>query len=268
MNKIVISLFVFFLWIVAVFAFRPLGANNTLFEQSLYCVASLIASVSGFLVLRAYGKGPRFRSLLFLSLGVLAWFFADVQFNYYEFVLNNLSYPSSADYFYLAGYILMFLGLTLEIKLSDISWKKMNKQVYLVSGLFTALMLGAFSYLTLFSSYDPKALFWENVVTIGYTVGDLFLCVAGFFILVVAWEYRGGKASGVWMSLFLGFLSTMVGDLLYAIFPDALTSHVGWIYIVSQYFYIFGYILFTYAFLSLQTVFLTLQKRVNLKNTT
>ncbi len=70
------------------------------------------------------------------------------------------------------------------------------------------------------------------------------------------------------MSLFLGFLSTMVGDLLYAIYPDALTSHVGWIYIVSQYFYVFGYILFTYAFLSLKTLLRAFQTRVNLKNTT
>ncbi len=152
MKKVIIGLVIFFLGIVGVFAFRPLGANNTLFEQSLYCVASLIASLSAFLALRTYGKGPRFRSLLFLSLGVLAWFFADVQFNYYKYVINNLSYPSSADYFYLAGYILMFLGLTLEIKLSDISWKKMNKHVYLGSGLFTALMLGIFSYLTVFVS--------------------------------------------------------------------------------------------------------------------
>jgi len=268
MNKIAIFLFLFFIGTVGIFTFRPLGATNDLLEQSMYCLAAFIATTSAFLALRTYGKGPRFRSLLCLTLGLLCWFIADVTFIYFDFIVRNLPYPSIADCFYLIAYLLLAIGLIFEVFLSDVSWKKMDKKVYLISGLFTAIMLTTFSFLTVSSSYSPTVSFWENVVTIGYTVGDLILSLAGFFILVIAWEYRGGKVSKVWISIFLGFLITMIADLIYAKFTDEFAKHIGLIYSLSQYCYILGYLFIANGFLLLRSVLQSFQKRATIKSTT
>lgn len=265
MRKIATLLLLYFVGTVLVFTFRPLGDNNALLEQGIYCFISLVAASSAFLALRVYGHGPRFRSLLCLALGLLSWFVADVSFIYQDFVLHNLPYPSIADYFYLLAYVLLFSGLMLEVFVSDVSWKKLNKIVYLGAGAFAVIMLSSFSYLTLFSSYSPEATLGENIVTIGYSLGDLLLVIAGFFILLVAWEYRGGKAAKVWMSLFLGFFATLIADLIYAAYTDEFEKHIGLIYSLSQYCYILGYLFITHAFLTLKTTLLSFQKRPHLK---
>ncbi|HSA84440.1 MAG TPA: hypothetical protein VLF20_06180 [Patescibacteria group bacterium] len=263
MNKQTISLIVFFFIVVAIFVLRPLGQGlaNTLLEQAFYIIASVIAAMSAFLAFRTYGRGPRFVSLLALSLGLFSWVIADVLFTYLEYILNDLPYPSIADYFFLAGYILMLTGIIREVLLSDVSWKKMNKKVYLVCGTFSVLMITAFTYLTIFTAYNPEASFAENFVTIGYTVGDLLLSIAGFFLLIMTWEYRGGKASKVWIGIFLGYSGTLVGDLLYSIFPEQLFSHTGPIFIFSQFCYIGGYLFLAYGFLQLRSILLAFQKK-------
>lgn len=259
MNKILLLLTLYFIGVVAIFTFRPLGDNNALLEQSLYLFSPLIASTGAFLSLRAYGRGPRFRSLLCLTLGLISWLIADTTFNYLEFVAHNLQYPSPADYIYLLAYILLFTGLMLEVDLSDLSWKKINKKVYFIAGVFSSTLLALFSYISVFSSYSPEATLGENVVTIGYTVGDILLVIAGFFILLVVWEYRGGKASKVWINLFLGFLVTLIADLIYANFTDEFETHIGLIYSVSQYCYILGYMFITYGFFKLRNILRTFQ---------
>ena len=261
MKKLIYCLIFYFIALVAVFYFKPLGEANPHLVQSMYNIASFATSLSAFLALRAYGKGPRFRSILFLLLGFVSWFIADVSFGYFDLIENNITYPSFADYFYLVGYVFLFIGLMFEIVISNISWRKMSKQVYLISGIFTTCLFAAFSYYTLFSAYDPTRPAGENLVTLGYSVGDLFLVTAGFFIIVAAWEYRGGKASKVWISFLLGFLITMSSSLTYATHIEALDQPESFYYAQIQIGYITGYLFFTYALLYLRSIFHSFQKR-------
>lgn len=262
MKNVALLLSLFFIGTVSIFTFRPLGATNALLEQSVYIFAALIATASAFYAFKTYGKGPRSGSLLVILLGFLCWLIADTTFIYFDFIAGTLSYPSPADYFYLLGYILLFSGLMREVILSDISWKTLNKGIYAIAAIFSATLLTLFGFITVFASYSPDVTLAENIVTIGYTVGDILLVIAGFFIILIVWQYKGGKASIVWTSLFLGFLATLIADLIYANFTDEFDKHIGLIYSVSQYFYILGYLCITFGFIYLRSILHKLQEGV------
>lgn len=261
MKKVILSLAIFFLLTVAVFIVRPFGNNNTLLEQTFYLIAACYAASNACLALKTYGQGPRFPSLLSLALGISGLFIADAIFFYYDFILHNLPYPSIADYIYLFAFIFLFLGTILEAHQSNIAWSKINKKVYLVSGAFTLFMLALFSYLTVFHSYNPQVSLAENIVTIGYTVGDLLFIIGTFFLIIMAWEYRGGKVMYVWITLFVGLLIATSADLMYAMFTDQFETHIGFIYSLSQWLYILGYLFIGTAFLYLKTILQGFQKK-------
>lgn len=261
MKKSTLLLALYFVITLPVFFLEPFGDSNSYYTQGLSLLSTAFVVVTGWLLLKTYGRGLRFPSLLLFALSFSALLIANLIFNYSDFVLHTYTYPSPADIFYLAYTLCIFLALMFEFRAADITWKNISKKVYIISGLFALGMIALFCWLTLFSAYSPDATLAENVVTIGYPVGDLLLVLGSFVLVLMIADYQGGKAAKVWLFIFLGLLATLAGDMLYAIFTDQYSTHAGPLYAITQLSYISAYLFVTFAFVNLRSTLLAFRAK-------
>ena len=125
---------------------------------------------------RRYGTGLRKRfqaTWVMFSLGTGLWLLAEMTWAFYYFVLSvSVPYPSTADVFYLGGYIPMLLGLTLYL---GAFFQGMTRQ-RLVSALSLIVISGLVVVLLVI---PPELLISETIAQritdVSYPVLDLSL---------------------------------------------------------------------------------------------
>lgn len=251
MNKktvLVLALSLLYATNIVVYWLR-LGFYTIYLRETLYLLTSFLGVMGGFFALRNFGwSTARSRTLLFLTIGIGYWFLGETLFDYYQYILNINPYPSAADIFYILGYVFMFIGLVNETRITKINWKAITKPTlffYLLVALLFALFI---AYFGIYQAYDPAKNLLTNIVGMGYGVGDLLLILANLFVLILVWEFRGGKLSRFWIFLFLSFVLMLVADILFAIYSDQYNEQVWFYKSLLDSFWMASYLLFAYAF--------------------
>lgn len=250
MNKrtVLILLFVlFFVEVVAVYWFR-LGFDILALRETLYLVPPFFAIIAGVVAIHTFGlASARSMTLLFLTVGISYWFFGEVLFGYYEYILQIDPYPSAADVFYVLAYPMLFLGLVNEIRIARVNWSNVSKPTLFLFSLVALLLAAMIGYFGIYQAIKPDETLLANVVAISYGIGDLFLILANILLLVLVWEFRGGKLSRVWLLLFVSFLLTLIADILFAMYTSEYTMQVWFYKSLLDSFWIAGYLVFAFA---------------------
>jgi hypothetical protein len=153
-------------------------------------ITAAIASSLGIIAVYRHGiYGIHGKSYLFLTLGIISWFSADLTLAYYYFVLGvkqQILFISVADVLWFGGYVFLASHLFIVLHFVRI---KINLTAIIVAAIATILFISynivhlislSSSQFFVVTSDDFAAL----VVTIAYPILDLILIVPSILILV------------------------------------------------------------------------------------
>src|SRR5882724_8911133 len=99
-----------------------LGFANDALREGVYLSAPLIAIIAGIYALYKFGfSSRRSRTIMLMTAGVAYWFFGEIFFDYYQYIVHIDPSPSAADIFYILGYPFLAGGLINEIRVVGIN---------------------------------------------------------------------------------------------------------------------------------------------------
>ena len=242
-NIVSLSIAIIFLYLFASFVSLQLGESWEIFSDGIYILAPLLAVILGFRAVKTFGFNKQGVPIFFLTLGMASYLIAEIIYIIIDNFLDIPTTPSVADFFYLIAYPLFFIGLVKKISSEGVGFSfKKNFFFLLIAVVFVVL----FSYFSVYSAFDPEANLWQNLILISYGIGDVILSICCLFIVVITYEYKGGRMSYSWLVLSISFLITLVSDLLFAIYPDQYKNILTF-KIILDVFYMLSYILFAAA---------------------
>ncbi|OGF25294.1 hypothetical protein A2303_03065 [Candidatus Falkowbacteria bacterium RIFOXYB2_FULL_47_14] len=228
-------------------------------ETISYLLPPLIAVVCGVFLLRFFNiRHGRGLSLSLIVLGLAGWLLGEVLWVLFG-ILDINQTPSIADLFYIIAYPLMAAGFFMEIKRGKVEWTA-KKALFLLPllaiGFYFTIVYG------IIGAYDAEASIFENMINMFYGVGDTILGLLVAIILMIIWEYRGGKIFFPWLYIFMGVILTLIPDILYAVYFDAYMEGL------SPYRYLdlvwgLSYLFFAYGFFALGQLVKDIQNRIS-----
>lgn len=224
------------------------GEANAAVSNILYILPPLLASVVGMWTVSAYGiRNVHGRSLTYLTAGIISWLIGEVIWMVMIFIYQIEPFPSVPDVFFLAGYLLVLVGVVKEFLLHKSSLRNFNKLLLFLIALVSVLIAFLIAYFGVYAAYDPEAPLLNNVVGIGYSVFDLLIIVPSLFVLKMALSFKGGKLFFSWMLAFVAMLLFLAADILFAIYYEPYNNLV-FPYILIDLIWVTAYLFFTYSF--------------------
>ena len=216
-------------------------------RDSLYLLTSFCGIIAGVSSLRLYGlRGTRSKTILLCTIGIGCWFVGELLYDYFELIHIN-PFPSLADFFYLLAYPLLFFGLLNEIMSAQVNWKKLHAAIFFLLSVASASLILLVLYFGVFQAYDAKESLFTNIIAMGYGVGDLLLILVNMCVLVLAWEFRGGKLSRTWIIFFISFLFTLIADILFAMYTGQYKAQIALYRNSLDALWMISYLLFAYG---------------------
>jgi len=173
-------------------------------------ICGALASILGIVAVYRHGlAGNHGKSYLFLTLGLIAWFCADVTLTYYYYVygIKEQKLVSFTDFLWSIGYIFLSLHLLLIVKELG---GRIRPKVLIIPVIATFAFI-IYEYVTIISygSYrisDIGAL----VVTVAYPILDMSLMIPSIIILLqVRKDY---EHSIPWLLASLSLLVNAIAD--------------------------------------------------------
>lgn len=148
-------------------------------------ITAAIASGFGIIAVYRHGlQGVHGRSYLFLTLGIISWFAADLTLAYYYFVLGieEQILVSATDVLWFIGYLFLAAHLLTVLRFIHNRIKLMT--IILTS--IVSLLFITYIALNLFPSsrFLAKGDFTAFVVTLSYPILDMMLFVPSVIILI------------------------------------------------------------------------------------
>ena len=172
---------------------------NDIFNEWLYDVVIVAAALA--CLLRGILVRDDRAAWLMIAAGTWLWAIGDVYWNFKLANLDEIPYPSAADFFYISGYPAFFAGLAM---LTHVRLNRFEKGVWL-DGLIGALAVSAIGAAFLYPAFQGST--EGNTATVAvnlaYPLGDLLL--AAFVVAAVAlsgwrpdrsWALLGGGLVG------------------------------------------------------------------------
>lgn len=149
----------------------------------------------------------------FFAVGILLWAVAEAVWAYYEVILAlETPYPSAADFFWVLGYLPLYLGLTARHKTLGVTLDPRRKLTILAFVAVLALITAYFVFSPIISEFDPQRLA-ESLLNVFYPAGDLVLLIVTSLVFFAMGE---GRFSLTWRFILSGFILTSVADLLFS----------------------------------------------------
>jgi hypothetical protein len=158
-------------------------------------ITAAAASSLGIIAVYRHGvSGIHGKSYLFLTLGLISWFTADLTLLYYHYALGieEQKFVTIADALWFIGYGFLSLHLFTVIKLlreSGNNTNVINPKLVIIGSFIIAIVFVSFNWFTLaFSEFINNAKqtldLTSVVVTIAYPVLDLILIIPSSIVLV------------------------------------------------------------------------------------
>ena len=178
----------------------------------LQIVAPLVAVYGCFQATRAYAPGDRERQVWRIgALGALAWTIGRLIFAFYQWWGQTaLPYPSIADLFFVAFYVLLAIALALEVRLVNPMLDRQSR--VLLIGLGVAAWAAGFVYVLEPIVFGP-ATGAQKLLAAFYPTAAVFLIPAG---LMPAFGFRGGTSAYPWLAVAVAAVCLTVASLGYA----------------------------------------------------
>ena len=214
------------------------GVFITVFEVSdplynvfgvLLTVMPLLGFVFGILVGKQWGgiESMVGRSLLSISLSLLAWALGQGVFFYYSMTLEEIPYPGLPDYFFI--FIDPFYALAL-LAIMKYAGAKSNMKTAFAYLLLLVVPLASiyinyylfFGELSIFSEIDSAVVF-----DLIYTFGSIAIMALTVITVALSIRTLGGKMRVAIYMFFLGFALQYAGDIFYSMLEAQGISYVG-----------------------------------------
>lgn len=200
----------------------------------------------------------------FFALGILLWTVAEAVWAYYELILMvETPYPSAADFFWVLGYLPLFLGLATRYKTLDVTVDPRRKLTILTFVALLFLITVYFVFIPIISEFDQQRLV-ESLLNIFYPTGDLVLLVLTSLVFFSMGE---GRFALTWRFILSGFLIMSVADLVFSYLswyglyhPDGSTNVIS---ILVDFAYLLSYTLLSLGIYAYNTL-LHLQRKIKL----
>jgi len=199
---------------IAINFFR-IGGNVFVINLNNFIVTPLALGVTllSLILWRQIAVGSRNRLLWSgLTIGWALWTIAEFWWAIATLIGQEIPYPSWADFFWLVGYIPMYIALWARIR----SLPKMVNPAQRTGIWATSLVsLGLtifFIFIPILQNGDPTAIL-ESVLNILYPLTDIILLI---LVLQIFFSYQQGMYGRAWNWLTLGFIFFALGDLGFA----------------------------------------------------
>lgn len=247
-SKTVLFLVVLFGVISLFYSTRIGGRYYSIITSGLALVPPMLAWVYGFRAANTFNSTNKHRrSLQLISAGLLFWFLGELAFFFFQYMAHIDPFPSVADLSYIAGYVLLWAGLSMEIRINKASLKDFNQYIQFLIGLIMALLVGAVVYFGVFLAFVASEPLLNNIVVMSYGFGDLILIAPTLYVLKMAVDYRGGRLFMSWALILIALLLNLSADVSFAIYRNAYTMGL-WPYNMIDIIWALTYMLFAYSF--------------------
>ncbi len=262
-NNIIIKVLLFvILAIVASVYF--LDEPSSLSNATLYLAAPLIFALAGLYATRLYGHGSDSGiALFFISLGASCWLLGEIIWYVFKFFMDKSPFPSVADAFFLLAYPLFFIAIYKGLESIKNEWRKIGKAT-LISNLIIAVILAlAVAYWGIYKVYDPEAGSLENIFSISYGVGDLFLILGVLWTSSLVGVYGNGKLGRFWKIMGSGFFLFLLADILFAIYQEKYISDMR-PYNYIDIIWVAGYLILAYGLLEKALLINSIKEKIGI----
>jgi branched-chain amino acid transport system substrate-binding protein len=201
--------------------------TKIIYSSWMLIINSAIASgLSIFALVRERHMIWKDKTAIYLTIGLIFYFFANIVWGYYELVLDIVSpVPSLADLFLMSAYGFLIYRLMVTIRnLEKVRNKKIIIVITLGTGLFLAYILNLTLSLTEISNFRGLMLF---VVTMVYPILNSILTVLALTVLL---NLKNEKHMSIpWICELIGLLAIVLGDSWFVVI--VLTAFVDQIWI-------------------------------------
>lgn len=241
-------------WVIIHVTTDDASSTHLLFGAVYGTTMSLYGGLLGLWIARSWGglRSYMGKAITFLSLGLIAQFFGQVVFSYYNIVLHvDIPYPSLADVGYFGNIPLYLYGVIMIAKSAgvDVSMRKFGSQLQAVVVPVAMIALTYVSFLQeyTFASKTPMTV----LLDFGYPLGQsLYVSVA---VLTWSLTYRilGGVMRANIMMVLIALLAQYLADYNFLL----QTIHGTWInggY--GDYLYLVAYYLMTLALIHMSMI--------------
>lgn len=209
---------VFLYWMA--YANEFIDAYEFLTYTNLVIIAwAVLSTVCFALTLSSFGlKSPPGKVWLSFTIGVACWAIGDmIYYNISVLAPIPEDFPSLGDYFWTLGYVFVFLGIILQMRLAAVKLSKNEIiSVLIVAGVSVVISWIYVIWPVLAEDLLTNEYSWEYwLFSLDYPILDLILIPLA---ITLALKYRGGEFSKAWLIIAIGFIVTAIYDLLYTYF--------------------------------------------------
>jgi hypothetical protein len=198
----------------SIIIFADSSSKHSFVLVALDVTASIASSLGIIAVWRYKLKGHHGKSYLFLTLGLISWFCADIALTYYYFGLGIKEHPvaSIADAFWFAGYGFFSAHLVMALRSMSIRFDNNKNRIVIVISSITSTSFLIYSVTRTLIAFefhgfgDTIALF----VNITYPMLDSILIIPA--ILVLANLRKDYQQSIPWFLTSLSLLVNAIAD--------------------------------------------------------
>jgi hypothetical protein len=250
------------LYIVGIAIFFTHQTEEAYISNSLvYLSGPIAAFVAGFFVLRRTGwTGKRSVTLQWVWFSAILWMLAEFVYSYLMYQGSEL-YPSLADVLFLLGYIGFAIALVSELRLFNLKLSNIPTSRLSFLALVFAAALSFFTYIAI-NSYDESVGWFVNLVTLGWSIGDIITGGLALLLLGLIWDYQGGTVRYEWLWILLGLAANFAADTVYSLNPEIVTS-VSFTGTVLNAIWYLGYFFFAAYFVQIYEGVTRFQNKIN-----
>ena len=191
---------------IAIIFSEYLGKEVTMkFTDLLFVPIPAVLVILSVISLRREGiRGTHGKAWIIFTIFAICWFVAEQIWTLDELVYHVKPFPSSADFFYLAGYPAYFVFSILYIKPV---MKAISKKMVFSACLISAAVLIPNLYMTFNNNSDED----QFSIALGatYPIADAIVLVPSLLGVAL---FLGGKVNFLWLLMLIGVLINVVAD--------------------------------------------------------
>ena len=146
-----------------------------------------------------------------LMLGWILWTIAEWWWGIASLLMEEAPFPSVADFFWIIGYIPMFIALDARSRSIPEETSAKQKLIIWLCSIIAIGLAGIFILEPAIAGYEPGT-FVESALTLFYPIGDLVLFV---LVMRIAFKYQQGQNGLAWGWISAGYVLLTVADLVF-----------------------------------------------------
>ena len=181
--------------------------NNNI--SSFQALAILILCI--LILVKTNPKSKNYQLWFGLTVGWLLWTIAEFWWGISSFLIDEPPFPSAADFFWMIGYIPMFLALNMRNRSIPKELTESQRVIILLSGIAAIGLTTLFILMPSISYFESENLL-VTIITMFYPVADVILLT---LVLRITFKYQQGVFGRSWLWILAGYVLLTFADLIY-----------------------------------------------------